>query len=378
MSAAAGGPVPAEVSAAGAVVTIERAWPSDRLTAVGEPVMRFEGTDEDGRLRAGRLIVTAGGGGASVSAALADYGRDRALPDLADALADDGELVVHRLGRRAVVRRCDRYVKVLRPGRASDSVLERTRTGSALATAAGVRAPEILAVADGRMDLSVLGGVGLHDSGGSMDLAQWRAAWDAWAAAWACLADSGTPTPGHGAAATRAGDAALPAHTAADELAALHDWLGHTTRFATLPHLVGELRRRCAALADTFAASRPDPLVVSHRDLHDKQLLWDGDAIGLLDLDTMARAEAACDLANLAVHAELRTAQGLWSRAHREVVLDRVTGVAGELDVSGQRLTAYAEATRLRLTMLYAFRPRWAPLMGAWLRERTLIAVSSS
>lgn len=366
MTSSTTGPVPALIRAEDETVVVDRAWPSVRVMPSGGLVIRFEGRDRDGRLRAGRLVVSRRAAASTYSAAVTPYGSDRKLPDLPGAV-EDGELVVHRLGRRAVVRRPDRYVKVLRPGASAETVAGRARVGAGLVAAAGFATPSVLAAADGRLDLSILGGTGLHESGRTMDLAQWRAAWDAWAGAWTGLAIR-----------HRGVEESLPTHTADDELSGLRSWLGHVRTFTALPRLERELVHRCADLSEDLAATRPDPLVVSHRDLHDKQILWDGTAIGLLDLDTLARAEAACDLANLAVHAELRTVQGLWSGAHRDVVLEHVEDVARALGVSPRRLEAYAEATRLRLTMLYAFRPRWAPLMWDWLHERSLIAVSSS
>jgi hypothetical protein len=244
----------------------------------------------------------------------------------------------------------------------------------------------VLASTDGRLDLSVLSGASMHDApsagDGAMSPTAWRAAWDAWAQAWPRFASTagdggaGHDGPGHDAP----GDDApgLATHTAEDELAGLRTWVGHVRAADALPHLERELASRCAVLADELAATPADPLVVSHRDLHDKQLLWNGSSVGLLDLDTLARAEPACDLANLAVHAELRTHQGLWDTDRRDVVLARVDDVARALRVSPRRMAAYAEATRLRLTMLYAFRPRWAPHLGDWLHERSLIPVSSS
>lgn len=345
---------------------MDRAWPGVPAMPAGSRVIRFEGRDGEGRLRAGRLVGS-GRGATSTATTVTPHGTDRRLPGLAKAV-EDGELVVHRLGRRAVVRQGDRYVKVLRPGSSARTVATRAQMGAEIVAAAGFATPSVLAAPDGRLDLSILVGVALHEAGQTMELTEWRLAWDAWASAWTGLTTDSPRTAGE----------TLPAHTAADELAGLRSWLGQVRTFTALPRLEHELTRRCAALAGELAATRAEPLVVSHRDLHDKQLLWDGTTIGVLDLDTLARAEAACDLANLAVHAELRALQGLWSVAHRDIVLDRVEQVARALGLAPPRVAAYAEATRLRLTMLYAFRPRWAPLMADWLHERSLIAVSST
>ena len=361
------GPVPALVRTDSETVVVDRAWPTVRVMSTGARAIRFEGRDECGRLRAGQVVVAGGPPSATSSATLSPHGVDRRLPGLTGAVRD-GELIVHRLGRRAVVRQADRYVKVLRPGPAAEAVHARSRVGAQIAATAGFASPSVLAAdADGRLELSVVGGIGLHEAGQSMDLSQWRVAWDAWATAWPGI-DS----------AHQVAEESLPVHTADDELGGLRAWLGHIRAFSALPTLQRRLTRRCAELAEDLAETTSDPLVVSHRDLHDKQLLWDGATIGMLDLDTIARAEAACDLANLAVHAELRSLQGLWSVHHRDVVLDRVTKVAHTMEVSPRRLAAYAEATRLRITMLYAFRPSWAPLMGDWLHQQPLITIAAS
>ncbi|MGA8046617.1 MAG: hypothetical protein WCA30_10195 [Dermatophilaceae bacterium] len=358
------GPVPDLVRANGEVVVVGRAWPKRTGEADGGRVIRIEGRDREDRLRAGRLVVNVPPGAPRHEVILNRPGHDRRLPDL-EAVAAEGRLVVHRLGRRAVARLEDRFVKVLRPG-SSEAVAHRSRVGARIAAEAGFVAAEVLEAERGRIELAVVPGRDLHAGGSSMDLAAWAAAWDAWADAW------------QGFARADASRETLPAHTAADELAGLVTWLDHTHEFAALPLLQRELVLRCRALGGDLGATEPDPAVVSHRDLHDKQLLWDGGRIGLLDLDTLALAEPACDLANLAVHAELRTHQGLWSRHHRDVVLERVDRVAEDLGVTPRRMRAYAEATRLRLTMLYAFRPRWAPLMPDWLHERSLTAISST
>ena len=357
------GPVPGLVRSGGDTIVVDRAWPSVRVEADGGRVIRIEGRDRDGRLRAGRLIVSGPMNAPRHEVLLSAFGQDRKLPALG-AVAADGTLVVHRLGRRAVVRQEDRFVKVLRPA-SSDGIVHRSRLGAEIAAAAGFMAPDVLSAEEGRIDLAVVPGLDLHSAGESMDLTSWASAWGAWADAWPRLARAGVDR------------ASLPAHTAEDELAGLVTWLDHTHAFTALPGLQRELVLRCRALAEELVSTTPDPAVVSHRDLHDKQLLWDGSRIGLLDLDTLAMAEPACDLANLAVHAELRTHQGLWTRHHRDVVLEHVDRAAAELEVSPRRLRAYAEATRLRLTMLYAFRPRWAPLMPEWLHERSLTAISS-
>ena len=108
----------------------------------------------------------------------------------------------------------------------------------------------------------------------------------------------------------------------------------------------------------------------THRDLHDKQLLWDGTALGVLDLDTACVADPALDPANLAVHADLRRVQGVWSppAAHAvELSAEAVARVAG---VDDARWGTAQLATVVRLACVYAFRPAWRDVVLAWADQR--------
>lgn len=109
-------------------------------------------------------------------------------------------------------------------------------------------------------------------------------------------------------------------------------------------------------------------VVPLHRDLHDRQLLVDASgSVGLLDLDTLARGEAALDLANLLVHLELRALQGVCLyRAAAEAAGAIVDAYQPGAEVA-RRLGPYADAARLRLVAVYAFRPRFHTVVPALL-----------
>ena len=81
------------------------------------------------------------------------------------------------------------------------------------------------------------------------------------------------------------------------------------------------------------------------------------DEIGLIDFDTAARGEAALDVANLLVHLELRVLQGLLdakvAAASADAFIDGYAAVPSRMQV-------YADAARLRLACVYAYRPRWS------------------
>lgn len=346
------GPVPGQVQLGEDVLTVDRAWPRGRRE--GAEVLLVEGRDRSGRLRAAqlRLRPSPGLGWHVTDITSAPPSTDPRLPDL-DEVARGGRLVVHRYGKRAVVQGADRFVKVVRPGD-GPAVARAARHGEQLAQRAGFAAPRVLQSGPGQVSFSILPGRSLHELGGVVTHREWSRWWARWGERWTVLARP--------AAADR-----LPEHTAHDEAVVLRRWL---ERVAGLEALPTELSQRVSGRVEavtTDLVTQPAPaLVVSHCDLHDKQMLAHGTNLGLLDFDTVALAEPALDLANLWVHAQLRADQGLWSRGHREVAQRVVQEVADTLRVGDDRFATYAEATRLRLACLYSFRPRHRDLALAW------------
>jgi len=274
-------------------------------------------------------------------------GADRRIPVLHRVASTPGAaLVAHRAEKRGSVRRVDRdgqavYTKVVRPGR-----LSATMAGARVRVD-GVRVPKVTAVDpdDGTMDCRALPGRTLHDILADPTLttaeviAAGRAVGGAVARLHAC------PPP-----------SSLRRHGATEEMAVTRGWL-RQARVHGLLDDTGLVRQRLETarglLADTGGES-----AFLHRDLHDKQVVVDGDdSVGILDLDLAATGEAALDLANLLVHMELRSLQGLCPAARARACADAVVdGYAPELD-TWRRVPAYALTTRLRLGAVYAFRP---------------------
>lgn len=346
------GPVPGQVQLGDDVLTVDRAWPRGRREDA--EVILVEGRDRSGAVRAAqlRLQPSAELGWRVSSIRVAPPGKDPKLPDLAEA-ARGGTIVVHRYGKRAVVRFADRFVKVVRQGD-GPAVASAARQGEEVAVRAGFAAPEVLRSGPGLVSFSVLPGRSLHELGGVVTRSQWSRWWTHWAQLWTVLAR--TPV-----------DDRLPEHTAHDEVVNLRRWLERVARLEALPtELSQQVTARAEVVTRDLVTQEAQPLVVSHRDLHDKQMLADGSSLGLLDFDTVSLAEPALDLANLWVHARLRADQGLWSHGHSEVAQEAVRDVATALGVSDERFATYAEATRLRLACLYAFRPRHRALALAW------------
>ncbi|MEX5269322.1 phosphotransferase [Kocuria sabuli] len=324
----------------GSPLRVRRAWPG----ADARLVLELE--DVRGRVRAGEAVLDEG---PRWSVRVLPYGEDPRLPGLAAAVAGGGRVVVHRHRRRAVVQTPDRFVKFLARGRAAQ-VAELSDGLHGLGTAAGFAVPAVLGRAEDRVEFSVLPGRSLHELGAAGRADDYRAAWAQWARRWPALA---TAVPE---------DGALPEHTAEDEARTLARWAGHLDAFPGLlaapPGAVAALARR---IGDDLVAppGHRRARAVLHRDLHDKQVLFDGERLGLLDFDTAALGEPELDLANLAVHLDLRAAQGLLEASSRAAGQEAVDAVAAVLGADPARLAVHADGTRLRLACVYAFRPRW-------------------
>ncbi|MFF0902606.1 UNVERIFIED_CONTAM: phosphotransferase [Kocuria sp. CPCC 205316] len=322
----------------GRPLRVRRAWPAD------SPRIVLELEDEHGRVRAGEATP---GPGRPWTVRVLPHGEDPRLPGLAAAVAAGGRVVVHRHRRRAVVGTPDRFVKFLARAQAP-RVAERSDRLHGLGTAAGFAVPAVLSRAEDRVEFSVLRGRSLHELGAAGQTDAYRAAWEEWARCWPALA---TAVPG----------AELPEHAAEDEARTLARWAVHLEAFPGLleapPGTAAALARRIGEELSALPAARRTRVVL-HRDLHDKQLLFDGARLGLLDFDTAALGEPELDLANLSVHLELRAAQGLLDPALRAAGQEAVSVVSRALGADPARLALHAEATRLRLACVYAFRPQ--------------------
>lgn len=101
----------------------------------------------------------------------------------------------------------------------------------------------------------------------------------------------------------------------------------------------------CAALGRAAA-----PLVPSHRDLHEKQILLDGPRAGFLDFDTLCLGHPAMDAGNLMAHLFL---MGVTTGRRRTAFETAILGAMHH--VPERQLRLWRRAALLRLSMIYAF-----------------------
>ncbi|MFF2455111.1 phosphotransferase [Isoptericola sp. NPDC058082] len=322
-------------------------WDAGPATAPG----RGAGARTDGDPAAARGPVPVAGG----ALALQPDGADPRLPGLAARVRGGATLVAHRSGRRGVVRDpSGTYTKVTRPGREPADVAVPP---AAFAT------PEVLDRGDGFVTAAALPGRTLHEllrdpgtPGGVLDGA---------GRAVGCGLRRFQDAPPHG----------LAGHDVDAELAVVARWWGLAAAHgATTPADADAVVRRVRAVLAAAPAARP---VLTHRDLHDKQLLVhvDDDAgpgkgvrVGLLDLDLAVVAHPMLDLANLLVHLELRAHQGACSPARAARTARAVLEGYGATPDPGA-LRAWAVSARARLAAVYAFRPAPGDVPGALLTD---------
>ncbi|WP_076463851.1 phosphotransferase [Actinomyces mediterranea] len=326
------------ISTAWSLSGITRVWPA------ADGAVTCERVDEDGRLRAIRID-------SDTRVSPLPYASDPALPTLRpDHLA----LVVHRWGRRAVQIGNGIVRKHLRRGRTADLVDRHDALGPA-AEAAGLVLARIVSADPHVLDNEYLDGENLSDARAPYE------AWEAFAAVWPRFAGCSAP---------------LPVHSGELEALTLTRWVTRALIHRLLPD---------AAAAGSLAAAlsrdlreHSDPLVTSHRDLHEKQLLWDGDRLALIDLDTASQAEGALDLANLIAHTQLSFVRGTLDAATAVSRLHLFDEVAGCLPVSDHRLATHLASARLRLGCVHAFRPASTPWLPAWIEYALSASPSTS
>lgn len=304
-------------------------------------------------LRAARLDAATG------AVTVHRSGTDPRLPALERVLAAHSGSVVasHRPGKRAVVRTAGpdaaaggAYVKIVRPGRAARIVdaIER-----ATPFAGPFRTPQVLAADNETVTFAALTGAALHEPLPIED-GTWGWAWNEVLSAWSAALEQGRE-----AHAASSSDSMGDLHGPAEEASVLTAWLDR----AALVDPDGRGARNRAveaareALAQLDVPARP---ALIHRDLHDKQLLWDPvSGPALLDVDTAAIGDPALDLANLRAHATWRQRQGLWSPEHTRIVRKRIDVAATAAGLDPAALLAYELGSLARLTCVYAYRPQW-------------------
>lgn len=304
--------------------SIRRAWPDKEGGITVEAVHPHERHARAGRMRAGAVE-------------LAPLGADRRLPALADA-ARTGTVLVHRLGRRAVVREQDggAYCKIVRRGRAAEVAASSRPEG----WPGGFALAAVLDADEQSVRFAALPGRALRSIG--------AAAGDEWIAAWRAFAEVWAAVP--------AAPAAVGAeHGPEREAAVLLAWARMAAPLG--PHAPA-LLRRAERLAERLQDGTAQALRPAHRDLHDGQVLWHPEhGLALLDLDTAAMAEPALDLGNLLAHLDWRVRQGGLHALRAARIRSMLQRTAASAGVDPERMRLAERVAALRIACVHRFRP---------------------
>lgn len=286
--------------------------------------------------------------------------RDAKLPRFAERLAAGEQVVVHRPGRRAVLRGAGPqapFTKVTRRRRAVDAIQRHESVASAVGSS--VRTAPLLDHGEDWMSLGPLAGRSLLEMGrdGQISDPELAGAWHMLGRALRHLHHV-TPDRAPGLRAR---------HDAAEEVATTHKWLDPVLAWGLLPTTEeGRIEQLLDPLVHQDESNRGDsrPTALLHRDLHDQQvLIADGqDHPALLDLDTAAWGEPALDVANVLAHLDLRVRQDLLTEWRAGAAREAFLGALAPDAATRSRAEAYRTAARLRLSAVYALRPRWRPL----------------
>ncbi len=256
------------------------------------------------------------------------------------------ELLGHRLGRRAIGRieiddGCQQRRMIFKAfkdrgerHRRAAAILDRLR-GLLPSRRCGV--PRVLGVCDTLHTLFMeqLPGIPLIEAGAAQPGA-WRRA----GAALRALHDADIPAPGY---------------RAEDESEMLERRVAAVS--ALFPALSEELRGAFRRVSrELLSLPSVEPRLV-HRDFHEKQILLDEQRLWMIDFDTLALADPALDLGNLAAHIELNHLQGIAVDGAMEQFL---AGYAPDPSLDA-RLGPWTRAASLRLVCLY-LPGRWRPV----------------
>lgn len=187
--------------------------------------------------------------------------------------------------------------------------------------------------------------------------------------------------------------ARVAAHLHGCRLRGMREWspvreMDVTRRFlaqlaAAEPSLAGYGRQLAARLAHRLPAAGPERVI--HRDFYPEQMLRAGKSTTLIDLDEMRAGDPAVDVGNYLAHVELRALQfpalaAIRSAARRAFFETYQRTARGDTErLCGLEPSArfYEAASLLRLSGVYAGRPRWRERLPALLLARAAECITT-
>ncbi len=155
-------------------------------------------------------------------------------------------------------------------------------------------------------------------------------------------------------------------HTREDELETLDRWIAVAAPLLACPKALREAAARLRRHSHRLDRHRG---VVSHRDLHDAQILVNENTLTLLDIDTCALAEPELDLGNLLAHLDHLDGRQA-SVAFEEALVAAYSEVAGSVP-DRRRLRWYRAAAAIRIACVHACRGGSVEDFARWAGDQT-------
>lgn len=261
-------------------------------------------------------------------------------------------VLAHRFGRRITVRIREEGTRrswLLKIGKRDDAVRTAAVLDLFAARRRGPRVPRLLHRDGAILLLEWIPGTSLHARAATEPMATLESVG-------AAVRDIAVvPPPG------------ITAHRAADEVEVARRLAARAAIVdAGLAEAIGGAAEEREAEARSLDTA---PLVLVHRDLHDKQVILARGRPAIIDWDLAAAAPAELDVGNFLAHLRLRTLQGRLA-ADRAMAWRRrfLAGWAGSRpDVPADALRICEALALVRLAAVYALRPAWPGLAAALL-----------
>ena len=147
-------------------------------------------------------------------------------------------------------------------------------------------------------------------------------------------------------------------HGVSDERCILEHWTALVeTVFPELAHEISSARAAVFRALEGFPNVAPK---LCHRDFHQKQVLFRGQGLVLIDFDTLAMGDPAIDIGNFLAHLRWQAWQD--GDDPRPIETAFLAGYGDELPHFAARIEGFARAAQLRLACLYAFSSTWGGL----------------
>lgn len=140
----------------------------------------------------------------------------------------------------------------------------------------------------------------------------------------------------------------LATHTGVNEYKILLQLYARVRQY--FPDLASTIKAPMDWVGEQLQQSSNTPSVLTHRDLHQKQILMTSTKVGVLDFDTVCLAHPALDLGNLQAHIYLEGRRAGFDSTSLEAALSNELVGISEAELSPWRCSAL-----LRLAMIYAF-----------------------